>query len=219
MNKKEIVKQINGMSGKYSPYDIFADWVEMMALSIQNACDFSENEVWEKREQRFKTIRKKYTDSEFSKMREMLVLLGGALSRKVHDALGEIYMESMNGNKGTGQYFTPFNCCLLTAKTVIPDNYDGGKKLQVYEPTSGGGGLVIAVASILQERGFNYQQCMDVVSQDLDWKAVYMTYVQLSLLGISAEVVQGDVLQEPFIKRNYPPERVLRTPRKMGVLL
>lgn len=80
--------------------------------------------------------------------------------------------------------------------------------------------MIIAVARILKDRGLNPQRCMDVVAQDLDWKGVYMTYVQLSILGIKATVVQGDTLCEPHIDiRRYPPERVLYTPARNGMLL
>ena len=37
--KNEIIKAIESMSGRYSPYNIFSDWVEMCALSIMNAVD------------------------------------------------------------------------------------------------------------------------------------------------------------------------------------
>lgn len=35
--KKEIINRINGLSGSRSPYEIFSDWVKLMALAIQNA--------------------------------------------------------------------------------------------------------------------------------------------------------------------------------------
>lgn len=59
---------------------------------------------------------------------------------------------------------------------------------------------------------------MKVVAQDLDWKGVYMTYVQLSMLGIDAAVVQGNTLEETFTP-DFPPERVLLTPKAKGLLL
>ena len=34
--------------------------------------------------------------------------------------------------------------------------------------------------------------------QDMDLKGVYMTYLQLSLPGIRALVVQGDTLAKPY---------------------
>ena len=59
---------------------------------------------------------------------------------------------------------------------------------------------------------------MEVVAQDLDWNGVFMSYVQFSLLGIDAIVVQGDTLIEPYVN-GYPESRVLRTPRNRGVLI
>lgn len=79
--------------------------------------------------------------------------------------------------------------------------------------------MIIAAVRVLKERGVNPQRCMKVVAQDLDWKGVYMTYLQLSILGIKATVVQGDTLTEPYTGKGYPPERVLRTPAEKGVLL
>ena len=77
--------------------------------------------------------------------------------------------------------------------------------------------MIIAAAEILRKRGLNHQRCMEVVAQDLDWKGVYMTYLQLSLLGIK---VQGNTLSEPFTDlRSYPKERVLLTPAQKGMLI
>ena len=79
--------------------------------------------------------------------------------------------------------------------------------------------MIIAAVRVLKDRGLNPQRCMYVTAQDLDWKGVYMTYVQLSLLGIKAVAVQGDTLTEPYNDRNYPPERVLYTPAQKGLLI
>ena len=78
--------------------------------------------------------------------------------------------------------------------------------------------MIIAVVRVLKDRGVNPQRCMRVTAQDLDWKGVYMTYVQLSLLGIKAIVVQGDTLSAPYGKC-YPPERVLYTPAEKGLII
>ena len=51
-----------------------------------------------------------------------------------------------------------------------------------------------------------------------DYKEIYMTYTQLSLIGIDAIVVQGDTLLEPYTD-NYPRSRVFRTLRNMGGLI
>ena len=151
---------------------------------------------------------------------EMLGMLAMEVEDNVEDVLGRIYMEAGLGNKNTGQFFTPFHLSYVVAAAGIPEDFSGERTFTINEPSSGGGGMIIAAAKVLKERGINYQRCMNVVAQDLDWKGVYMTYVQLSLLGIKAKVVQGNTLSEPFTRvKDYPPERILYTPAEKGVLI
>ena len=143
-------------------------------------------------------------------------MLAETLETEMTDVLGQIYMESGMGSKSSGQFFTPYHLSKLCAElSMIKPNENG--KYYINEPSCGGGGMIIAVASVLKERGVNYQKDMKVVAQDLDWKGVYMCHLQLSLLGIKAICVQGNTLTEPYI-RGYSKERVLYTPAEMGAL-
>ncbi|BEU98773.1 hypothetical protein ACDW_44790 (plasmid) [Acidovorax sp. DW039] len=81
--------------------------------------------------------------------------------------------------------------------------------VRVSEPTSGAGGMVIAVADVLAEQGFNYQRCMHVVAQDMDLTAVPMTYVQLTLLHIPAVVIWGNAFAMESRARWYTPSHIL----------
>ena len=83
------------------------------------------------------------------------------------------------------------------------------------EPSCGGGGMIIATAKVLRDNGINFQRRLRVVAQDLDWKGVYMTYLQLSLLGIQARVVQGDTLCNPYDPERTPRSHILETPAYM----
>lgn len=215
--KKEISKNILSLSGSKSPYDIFYDWIALMALSLANAPCMIRNRVYLEREKQYKDIVSKYTNEEFKKICYMFYLLTEAFEDKMTDWLGEIYMESRCVNKNTGQFFTPFNVSRMSADLAIPDDYDGSYPIYINEPSTGGGGMIIAAAKTLKEKNINYQKCMRVIAQDLDWKGVYMTFTQLSLLGIDAIVVQGDTLLDPYTE-NYPKNRVFRTLRNMGGL-
>ena len=155
--EKKILQMITDLSGSYTPYVIFSDWVKMMAMTIQNTCDQYHGEHWKKREKAYLEVVAKYTDQEIKKM----------------------------------------------------------SYISMREPSIGGGGMVLAAAKVLLEKGINYQRCLDVVGQDLDWNGVYMAYVQLSVIGIRATLYQGDSLQEGVIF----PENTLYTPARMGVLI
>lgn len=218
--KKEIIKTIQKMSGKYALNTIFSDWVMCSAIAIQNSCRVIHNSVWKSREEQYINTMKKYTLEERQEFVRMLKLLTDAFEEGMSDILGEIYMETGCGSKSTGQFFTPFHLSKLTAEMSLANQViSEDEPFEINEPTVGGGGMIIAVAAVLKERGINYQKCMRVVGQDLDWRSVYMAYVQFSLLGIDAIVVQGDTLMHPYDVNRTEESHILRTPKRMGVLL
>lgn len=184
----KIIKTIQSMIGKYGVYNIFEDWVRMIALAYANQIIFSQ-----KREDEYLEIMKKYDEAERSKLCEMYAWLLEWSEEEMTDMLGYIYMHLELGSKAHGQFFTPYHICQMMAKM---QKYDG-KVLKVNEPSCGAGGNVIALAEALKEQGINYQQKMEVVCQDIDTKAVYMTYVQMCLYGIPAIVYQANTLSDP----------------------
>ena len=218
--KKDIAGIIRNMSGRFSGYQIFSDWVECSALAIANACRLIHDKIWTEREERYKAVISKYSDEEKNKFSEMFALLVQAYEEDVTDVLGEIYMEAELGSKVTGQFFTPYHLSKLCASLVNPASTESfsDELTTLNEPSCGGGGMIIATAAVMKEAGIDYQKRLRVVAQDLDWRCVYMCYVQLSLLGIDAICVQGNTLQEPFTL-GYDEGRILITPRRAGCLI
>lgn len=51
-----IAEAVAAMSGSFSPYVIFSDWVKMYAISISNMLELHKNEVWKKRERAYLDI-------------------------------------------------------------------------------------------------------------------------------------------------------------------
>lgn len=213
--KKEIVNTILKIAGCYTPYNIFSDWVKLCAISIQNGLYQTHNDTWNQREKQYIETMRKYNSEEQKSMTDMFGMLVEAFEDEMSDILGEIYMEAGCGSKCTGQFFTPFHISCLTAAVGIPQNISVDNKLYMNEPSAGGGGLIIAAAKVLNGRGVDYRKCMEVTAKDLDWNGAYMTYVQLSILGISATVICTDA-----IGKTAPDENnMFYTPEKMGVLL
>lgn len=215
---EEIIKIITNMSGKYAPTLIFDDFVKMVAISLSNSTDIIRDMVWKKRENQYKTIISKYTKEEFCNFVKILAILVNLFDERIYDYLGEIYMKCEMGNSRTGQFFTPFHLSELTAKLSI-DDIEKLKKtddiITLNEPTCGGGGLILAYLKILKDNNINYQKRVKIVAQDLDFRSVYMTYVQLSLIGARAKVVQGDTLANPNVKEK---ECIFYTPMWKGLL-
>ena len=208
----EVNEQIE-ISGHRSPYQVFYDWCTCMAMAFQNSCDmFKDSEIYKQHEELYQNTIKQYSKEEQEKLYEMTGRLFLAFENEISDYLGGIYMEAGCGNKYVGQFFTPFHLSELTAKLGV-DGTD--KDYRMNEPSCGGGAMILATAKVLSDYGINFQKRLKVVAQDLDWLGVYMTYIQCSILGIDAIVVQGDTLKEPYVD-GYPAKRILRTPKHMG---
>ena len=184
----KIIKAIHSMSGKYGVYEIFSDWVKMQAFAYANQVQFSQA-----REDEYIEAMKRYSKEEFAQLAEMTAWLVEWADEQMFDMLGYIYMHLEIGNKRTGQFFTPYNICQLMAKTVVFPELP----ITTNEPTCGAGGNIIALAEAMRDAGINYQHNLFAVCQDIDVKAVYMAFVQMSLYGIPAIVYQSDTLLDP----------------------
>lgn len=217
--KDRILETIQKMSGRYAAYEIFTDWVKSMALCISNYITVFKDQIWKDREEEYLAIMAKYSKEEQLIFCEMMAWLAETLEDNMEDALGYIYMNADMGSKSAGQFFTPFHLSELVAKIGVDALKKNDEVYQINEPSSGGGGMIIAAAKAMKEAGINYQKRLKVVAQDLDWKGVYMTYVQLSLLGIKAVCVQGDTLQNPYIPGRTEESHCLYTPAWRGALL
>ena len=196
-------------SNSYPFETIFSDWVEAMSIAFQNVLD---NPIKDKREKRYQEIMKRYSKEEQTILSGTLVgMLAITLTQEMRDVLGEIYMLG-SGNKKTGQFFTPFNLSELTASCLATDIPE--EKILLNEPSCGSCGMVIAFCKNLKSQGYNYQNKVKVVAQDIDWRCVYMSYVQMELLGIDAVVFQGDTLQDSKASE----EQIFRTMRNRGFI-
>ena len=215
---KELIQMFENMSGRYSGYEIFSDWVKASALSVCNTCHIIHDSVWKEREQAYLDICRKYSHEELEMFARMLALLIDGLTEDMTDVLGEVYMRAGLGSKIAGQFFTPFHLSELCARVGVDIQKIDPKSTEpitLSEPSCGGGGMIIATAKVLRDNGINFQRRLRVVAQDLDWKGVYMTYLQLSLLGIQAKVVQGDTLCNPYDPERTPRSHILETPAYM----
>jgi type I restriction-modification system DNA methylase subunit len=192
-HKKEMIKYFMELSSRHNLWTVYSDFLEVAAISIRNSVDFS---CKDKSEENYKKIMGNYNDKE----KAIFPKIFGELSKALEtpgDYLGQVFMELELGNKWKGQFFTPYHLCLLTAKLSLENIEEKIKErgyIELNEPSCGGGALIIAVAQVIKEKGFNPQRQLRVTAQDLDMKSVYMAYIQLSLLGIPAQVCHANTL-------------------------
>lgn len=211
IHRKNIVKLLERASRRRHLWDVFGDFVEMAAIAISNGVDLGQREL---REARYMTLIQRYEPDEQKLFPHMLAELTMALEFGPDDVLGKVFGELELGNAARGQFFTPYSVCALMARQQMGDGEDLRRLIAskgfitLLEPAVGAGAMVVAMAEALQEEGLSYQNHMHVTAQDIDSRAVHMSYLQLSLLHIPATIILGNTLAAEEREHWYTPAHV-----------
>lgn len=184
-------------------WEVFSDFLSLVASEL----DMARIRTPESREH-CRKICARYEASDIANMQEMFCLMVCALEAKFHDFLGAIFMELELGDNFRGQYFTPYSVQCLMARLLMPGIQDTIRRegiVTVSDPACGAAGMLIAYAECLLESDMNPSMHMFGSCIDIDPVAADMAFIQLSLLGIAAEVVTGNTLTMQFSRVRYTP--------------
>ncbi|MGN6312879.1 MAG: N-6 DNA methylase [Rhodanobacteraceae bacterium] len=210
--RRELVKLLQANAYRVALWDVFRDFLEIAAIAMANAIDLRQKP---EREERYLAIVSRYKPEEQQRFPQMFGALVAAMEEEPGDIIGTILGELELGNTARGQFFTPYSICKLMAQITVGDGGQIRQEVErkgfvtINEPAVGGGAMVIAFAESMREAGFNPQQQLYVVAQDVDPRAVHMSYVQLSLLNIPALVVLGNTLAFEESEHWYTPAHFL----------
>ncbi|WP_207900507.1 class I SAM-dependent methyltransferase [Shinella sp. JR1-6] len=209
---KTISKLFESLRYRHDLYTVFSDWCACAAIAISNAIDVRQREA---REARYLDIVRRYQKDELAIFPQILGEVTMALETAPQDILGATFHELELHNKARGQFFTPYELCLMMAKINIGGFDDLQKVINAHgyvtahEPAVGAGATIIALAEAIKDLGINYQRKLHVVAVDVDPRAVHMAYIQFSLLHIPAQVIVGDTLRMEFREDWFTPAHIL----------
>lgn len=206
---KALVKLFNSFSPEHSVYNVFSDFLDLAACSISCRVDLTTRD---EREERYMSVIGKYKPRDQALFPEVFAAIADELENP-RDVLGELFSELELYSTAAGQFFTPYHLSVLMARALINDSIEETirkrGRVSVLEPACGAGGMVIALTQAMREKGYNPQRQMFASCGDIDLRAVQMTYIQLSLLGISAVIEHKNALT----LKTFSP--VWRTPAYM----
>ncbi|QST30988.1 SAM-dependent DNA methyltransferase (plasmid) [Escherichia albertii] len=184
-------------------WEVFSDFITLAASELDMARIRTPENIEQSRK-----ICAKYSGSDISNLHALFCLMVCALEAKFHDFLGAIYMELELGDDRNGQYFTPYHVQSLLAKLLRPEVEQTIRRegfVTVSDPACGAAGMIVAYAEELLEKGYNPSEHMFGSCIDIDPIAADMAFIQLSLLGIPAEVVTGNTLTMQLTRVRYTP--------------
>lgn len=119
--------------------------------------------------------------------------------RPFRDLLGPAYMEVGHqlDKSARGEFFTPHSLNYLLAAMNLGDNprevFPKGRVLECNEPSCGSGGMILAFAEVLVDKGISPMHTR-WVAQDISSLSCYATVINTTFWGIPTRVVCGNTL-------------------------
>lgn len=199
--QREFVKEYEKLCYRFHRWEVWKDFVVLVACSISNAVDKRHAEA---REALYMNTIRKYSREEADTFPHLFGLITMGMEEDPdHDFLGELFMLLGLGNDAGGQFFTPYSVCKMMASVsmreeLVRKEIEKRSYISVHDCACGAGATLIAAAQYLKEIGINYQQQAIFVGQDIDYTTALMCYIQLSLLSCAGYVHVGDTLAHPM---------------------
>lgn len=215
MNKfsDTLLKAVQMTCGRVDQQQVFRDLVAYCALQLSNRTDPVHLKV---RQEQLDAIVKKYTDQEKNQFTDILKQLAGEVVRNINqgtyvDLLGRAHQELHPKSGSLKQDFTPPSIGQILSRITLEDSrLPETGFFTCNEPTCGSGVLCLSFAEELLHQGFNPCEQLVIQASDLDRLCVQMTYLQLSLYGIPAVIIQGNTITLEEYDRWYTPLYIWR---------
>lgn len=206
-HRKNFIKLLEKVAYRFSQWNVFSDFLQLAALSLSNSADVfhiaNDKKTWDEREENYLQIINKYNKQEqeiFPQMfAELTLELEDACKSRYRDVLGEIFHELNFHDKWKGQFFTPQNVSDLIGKVTLDDGEIKAKLkergfITINEPCCGAGSILYGAMNAMKELNLNPCKQVLIYATDIDLRCVSMCYIQLSLYGVPAVVIQKDAL-------------------------
>ncbi len=132
--------------------------------------------------------------------------------RQGYDVLGFIYeyligMFAANAGKKAGEFYTPHEVSLLMSE-IVADHVKEKNKIQIYDPTSGSGSLLINIGHCVAKH-MDDENNIKYYAQELKENTYNLTRMNLVMRGILPNNIftrNGDTLEEdwPYFEESDP---------------
>lgn len=220
--RKQIINTIERVGREHGMRRVWEDWIEGMSLAWANVLGNADHEwrdnAWHEREARYMRLVERYGAETWRELARLAQVFpdvleelecgspdGAALTRKHGwegggDPLGELYMTLDFGNEHMGQFFTPWDICLLNARMILGSAEELAEELAekgwitIDDPACGSATHLLAACWVARERGLNPQRQVGFHGTDLSGVAAQMAYVNLAARGLPGMIVHGNSL-------------------------
>jgi len=197
----EFIKGIRQLAQSRSVHEVFEEFNRVAALSIALPFHADVREA-------LAAVHQRIDRSTLEKYDQLFTVVVEALEEDPRDFLGEVFGELELANKYQGQFFTPDAVSVMVTRMQlhgIKETVDRQGWVTISEPACGAGSMVIAARQVFIDEGLNPGRAALFTLTDVSELCFHMAYIQVSLLGLAAEVIHGNTLSMQVFKAFRTP--------------
>ena len=124
------------------------------------------------------------------------------------DFFGQVAAEIGALDARLGQFFTPYEVSRMMAEMSLGDvsaRIETQGFITISEPAAGAGGMVLAVADVIEKQGFDPSRHIWVEAVELSRATFHMAYVQIAARGVAGRVINGNSLSLETYDQAFTP--------------
>ncbi|MDC0660601.1 N-6 DNA methylase [Leisingera sp. SS27] len=194
---KEFVRLLNDIDRSKHRREVFADFCEMSYCALaKKASPFPDQR--EALEAQYMSVVARYRDKDdVRKMPEMVGIALGEIGNGGCDFLGMAAGELEVLDAKLGQFFTPYEVSRMMAEISLSDVDEKLAEqgfITVQEPAAGAGGMLMAIADVIEGKGHKLETSVWVEAVELSRPTFHMCYVQCAARGLAGKIICGNSL-------------------------
>lgn len=194
---KEVVRLLNGIDQSKFRSAVFANFCELAYCALaKNASPFAEQR--DALETQYMDVVGRYRNKDdVRKMPEILGLTLAEIGKGGCDFLGQVAGELGTLDSKLGQFFTPYEVSCLMAQINLNDVdriIEENGFVTAAEPAAGAGGMLMALADVIEGKGHNLETSVWVEAVELSRPTFHMCYIQCTARGLAGKIICGNSL-------------------------
>ena len=200
MSRQQIgafTKAINGIDPSKSRREVFGDFCELAYCALAKAASPSDTQRDALEQQYMDVVARYRNKDDVRKMPELLGITIDALNGGGMDFLGAVAGELEVLDAKLGQFFTPYEISRCMAEITLSDvakTIDENGFVTVQEPAAGAGGMIVAVADVIEGLGYSPETHLWVEAVELSRATFHMAFIQINARGVAGRVINGNSL-------------------------
>jgi len=200
MSRPDVQKFVKGLSSICSSKhadEVLRDFCELAFCALaKKASPWPEQQ--DQLEAQYMEVVGRYRDKNHIRaMPEFMALALSEISNGGADFLGEVAGEMGALDGRMGQFFTPYPVSRLMAEINlqgVDDIIERNGFVTVQEPAAGAGGMLLALADVIEAKGFNLETQVWIEATELSRSTFHMCYVQCAARGLAGRIINGNSL-------------------------